>query len=175
MAIVIFDLDGTAIDSGHRHATHADGSIDMEHWFANATPEMVAKDTILPLGHSMRRMYAAGHTIIICTARCFQPQDFKFLEDNDLPYHYLLKREGRFVTVDSPEYASSYHGFIGDGSGDAQMKVRLLTELALSLGYTCIADMKAVMFDDNRSVIAAMIENGVHCFDAIEHNRRLAA
>jgi hypothetical protein len=175
MAYVIFDLDGTVIDSSHRHATNADGSIDLEHWFENAKPDKIAKDSLLPLANCMRRMFSAGHTVIICTARCFSGADHQFLFDNDLPYHYLLKREGRFVSSDSDEYASSYYGFIGDGRGDGEMKTALLNELAMSLGYTCVGDMKAIMFDDNLSVIDAMIAARVHCFDATKENERLVA
>lgn len=175
MAYVIFDLDGTVIDSSHRHASKADGSIDLEHWFENATPDKIAKDSLLPLATSMRCMYDAGHTVIVCTARCFSGADYQFLFDNDLPFHYLLKREGHFVTSDSDEYADSYFGFIGDNRADGVMKADLLNRLAVELGYTCVGDMNAIMFDDNLSVIDAMIAERVHCFDATKENARLAA
>lgn len=175
MAYVIFDLDGTVIDSSHRHSSKPDGSIDLEHWFDNATPEKIARDTLLPLADSMRRMYEAGHTVIICTARCFQGADYQFLFDNNLPYHYLLKREGRFVTKDSPEYADSYFGFIGDNRADGEMKVDLLTKLAYELGFNSLADMRAIMFDDNRKVLEAVIAEKVHGFCAIRENERLRA
>lgn len=170
MANVIFDLDGTVIDSSHRHATNSDGSIDLAHWFSNATPEKIMADTLLPLAKVMRSYFAQGHVIIICTARCFQPADYDFLSENSIPYHYLLTRQGRFVTPDSPEYANSYHGFIGDGRGDGEMKVSMLTKLAKSMGYADLPDMGAIMFDDNLRVIQAMLDNRVACLNAVEVN-----
>jgi hypothetical protein len=175
MAYVIFDLDGTVIDSSHRHASKPCGSIDLEHWFDNATPDKIAQDTLLPLADSMKRMFAAGHIIIICTARCFSDADHEFLVNNQLPFHYLLKREGRFVAKHDPDYADSYFGFIGDQRGDAEMKTALLNSLAIDMGYTCVGDMQAIMFDDNLAVIDTMLAERVHCFDATKENRRLAA
>ena len=46
--ISIFDLDGTVIDSSHRQATKPDGTLNLEHWFENATPDKIAQDRILP-------------------------------------------------------------------------------------------------------------------------------
>jgi len=42
--ILIFDLDGTTIDSSHRQATKADGTLDLQAWFKNATPEKIHDD-----------------------------------------------------------------------------------------------------------------------------------
>ena len=35
--IVIYDLDGTIIDSSHRIRLHENGSLDLEHWKQNST------------------------------------------------------------------------------------------------------------------------------------------
>ena len=175
MAYVIFDLDGTVIDSSHRHATKADGSIDLAHWFQNITAEKVAADKLLPLYHSMTRMYDAGHTLIICTARCLTHHDYKYLTQNGIPFHHLLSRQGHFVTPDHPDYAASYHGFIGDGRGDGEMKVAMLNDLARNLGFTCVGDMNAIMFDDNLDVIKRLQAERVHMIDATKENARLAA
>jgi hypothetical protein len=170
MANVIFDLDGTVIDSSHRHATNSDGSIDLAHWFENATREKIMADSLLPLAKVMISYFEQGHRVIICTARCFSQADYDFLFDNAIPYDYLLTRQGRFVGPDSPEFADSYHGFIGDGRGDGEMKTAMLTELALSLGYSDLAAMDAIMFDDNLRVIQAMLDARVTCYNAIEIN-----
>ena len=37
--ILIFDLDGTTIDSSHRHATLPDGTLNLAKWIENSTPE----------------------------------------------------------------------------------------------------------------------------------------
>ena len=47
--ISIFDLDGTIIDSSHRQATLPDGTLNLAHWFENATPEKIFEDKVLPL------------------------------------------------------------------------------------------------------------------------------
>ena len=53
--IVIFDLDGTTIDSSHRQATKSDGTLDLAHWFDNATPEKIFQDKLLPLSQQMHK------------------------------------------------------------------------------------------------------------------------
>jgi hypothetical protein len=154
---VIFDLDETVICSSHRRVNNPDGSIDLAHWRENSTPEKVARDLLLPLAKAMRRIYEAGSHVIICTARPMQFPDFKFLADNNLPYHVCLHRHG-----------------LTDMRGDAQLKRELLTEYFASLGTT-VAKAKPIMFDDNRKVITEMNRIGVICFDAIKENRRLAS
>lgn len=157
MTYAIFDLDGTVIDSSHRHASKPDGSIDLEHWFENNVPEKIALDSLLPLAYSMRRIYAAGHTVVICTARAWGSQreaNYKFLRDHNLPFHKLLHRGDN------------------DMRGDGELKVDLLTEYFQSEGYLTPAQANAIMFDDNLKVIQAVSAIGIHCFNAIEINRR---
>lgn len=158
MAFVIFDLDGTVIDSNHRHLSLPDGSVDLAHWFENATPEKIALDTLLPLARAMRRMYAAGHTVIVCTARTMGAADFQFLVDNDLPSHKILCRRA------------------GDIRPDAEMKVDLLERyLDNDHGYSSIREANCVMFEDNLKVINAMQKHDVMCFDATVANRKMRA
>lgn len=166
MAYVIFDLDGTVIDSSHRHAAKPDGSVDLKHWFDNAKPDKIAADSLLPLAESMRSIKAAGHFIIICTSRCFQPADYQFLVDNDLPYDVLFTRPGRFVTADDAEYADSYYGFIGDARSDELIKAEQLENFFKSKGFACAADANALMFDDNLKVVGKMLEIGITCLNA---------
>jgi len=157
MAYVIFDLDGTVIDSTHRQATKADGSLDLDHWFENNTADKIMADSLLPLAESMRAIMAAGHKIVICTARAIQPADKLFLAVNRLAYDALLHRE------------------IGNMEGDASLKIRLLEEYFIGEGFNCAADAKAIMFDDNLKVIEAMRSIGIHCYDATKINRKIAA
>lgn len=157
MANVIFDLDGTVINSDHRKATKADGSLDLDHWFENNTPDKIARDSLLPLARIMRNIKAAGHTVIICTARSFQVADLDFLYDNNLPFDVLLYREP------------------GNMEGDDSLKVRLLSDYFASKGYSSVAAAKPIMFDDNLKVIDAMLKIGITCYDATIANRRLAA
>lgn len=158
MQIVVFDLDGTVIDSSHRHLSKPDGSIDLAHWRENCTREMIMKDSLLPLARSMRAMKAAGHHIVICTARVITEHDMAFIVKNDLPFDGFLCREGE-----------------NDNRPDGSMKVTLLTEYVQALGYKSIRDSGLIMFDDNLKVIAAISAAGGMCFNAIKENARLVA
>lgn len=157
MAYVIFDLDGTVIDSSHRKATKPDGSLDLEHWIENNVHDKIMQDSLLPLAASMRALAAIGHTIIICTARAIQPADKLFLVLNRLPYDVLLHRE------------------IGNMESDASLKVRLLETYFIGQGFNSASEARAICFDDNLSVIEALTERGIKCYDATRLNRRLAA
>jgi hypothetical protein len=53
----IYDLDHTVIDSTHRQATLADGSLDLAHWIENNTPELIARDSLLPLAKANAREF----------------------------------------------------------------------------------------------------------------------
>lgn len=157
MAYVIFDLDGTVIDSDHRKATLPDGSLDLDHWFENNTFDKIMDDSLLPLAKSMRALMAAGHKIVICTARAIQPADKLFLAVNRLAYDALLHRE------------------IGNMESDASLKIRLLEEYFIAEGFDNAAQAKAIMFDDNLKVIDAMLSIGIKCYNAKHVNDRLAA
>ncbi len=170
--IFIFDLDGTVIDTSHRYRDLPCGKIDLEYWFANSTPEMVARDSLLPLAQVIRQRYAEGHTVVICTARDFEPNPkvpiadpgavyTQFLADNDLPYHYLLPRN--LVGPDHFEY------------NDGDLKTKLLDDWALSIGLPYTWRDNAIMFDDNITVIRKMIRDGLWCIDAVKRNKRMAA
>ena len=54
--IVIYDLDGTIIDSTHRIKLHENGSLDLEHWKQNSTKEQIFKD-IFFLGYFTARLF----------------------------------------------------------------------------------------------------------------------
>ena len=67
--ITIFDLDGTIIDSSHRQATLADGTLNLPAWIENSTAEKIFGDTVLPLATQVRRRQKAGDYVMVCTAR----------------------------------------------------------------------------------------------------------
>ena len=154
--IVIFDLDGTVIDSSHRHLSKPDGSLDLEHWIENCTAEKIFADRLLPLARSMRAMWKAGHHIVICTARVMSEHDIAFLENNGLKHHALLSRSET------------------DRRRDAEMKACLLNKYLFDLGFSSIREANCIMFDDNLSVIEEMRNHGVLCFNAVKENARLA-
>lgn len=165
MTYAIFDLDGTVIDSTHRQNTLPDGSLNLEHWMEHNRPDMIFRDSLLPLAASMRRIYAAGHKVVVCTARNFQPADCEFLAMHGLRYHAYLSRGPNII---NPEGSIT----IGDNRRDGRLKIELLTEYFQSEGYYSPAQANAIMFDDNLSVIKAVSSIGIHCFNAIEINRR---
>lgn len=155
--IFIFDLDHTVIDSSHRQATLPCGSLDLDHWRENCTAEKIALDTLLPLADAMRRYYADGHEIVVCTARVCSEADTAFLERHGLRFHHFLSRDA------------------DDMRGDADYKSAKLAEWAASVGKPDDWRRQAVMFDDNVKVIRRMLEERLCCFDAIKYNARLAA
>lgn len=155
MAFVIFDLDGTVIDSDHRALNKPCGSIDLAHWRANCTPEKIANDTLLPLARSMRKLYDAGHTIIVCTSRIMSGADFDFLRNNNLPFHVALHRDEC------------------DERPCGEMKVAYLQEYLLAHTGKGIRENNCIMFEDNLGVINAMMKEDVLCFDAKRANAKL--
>lgn len=168
MAYVIFDLDGTVIDSSHRQNTLPDGSLDLAHWIEHNKPEMILRDSLLPLAQSMKQIKKAGHTVIVCTARAFQTADKELLARHGLNYDVYLSRGANIVNADGSVT-------IGDNRGDAQLKIDLLEEYFVGEGFSCAADACAIMFDDNLKVIDAMLSIGITCFNAVKHNKRIAA
>lgn len=167
MAIIIFDLDGTVIDTSHRYRNKPDGTIDLDYWFANSTPEMIARDKLLPLANAWRRYYADNHTIVVCTARDFTPLNgvdlgvvyLDFLESNGLYHHACLHR-----SLAGPDHESL---------GDGELKTRLLNAWARENGFASISEAGAIMFDDNVTVIREMIAQRVICYDAEDVNAKL--
>lgn len=145
MRISIWDLDGTVIDSSHRHATKADGSLDLEHWIENNTPQKIARDTLLPLIHVMRAEAQAGNFIVICTARVLARADYIFFRNNKVPFDYVLSRPR------------------GDATGDAELKVRGLSRFLSKVQRNW---SNCEMWDDNPSVIETMRALGVKINDA---------
>ena len=170
--IIIFDLDGTVIDTSHRYRNGPDGHIDLQYWFDNSTPEQIAKDTLLPLAKAWRRYFDEGHTIVVCTARTFDPSPMtpllpnpgatycEFLFDNGLFFDALLHR-----TMVGDDHASY---------GDGDLKTKLLNDWAAREGLPEDWRRGAIMFDDNVSVIEKMTRDRLWCIDAVKRNRVLA-
>lgn len=91
--IIIFDLDETCINSTHRTPNFPDGTLNLEAYILNHTPQNVAKDTLLPIAALMRERYALGDYIIILTARDMKPCDYQFLQNHGLPYNKIMSRD----------------------------------------------------------------------------------
>jgi FMN phosphatase YigB (HAD superfamily) len=153
----IFDLDGTLIDSSHRKLTKPDGSLDLNHWVENNTPEKIAKDQPLPLIALYERHKALGRKVIACTARVLGDADYDWFFEHGLMFDAVISR---------PE---------GLHTPDAELKNIQLRMYADSIGvsWSHFCD-SALMFDDNRAVISTMTANGLRVCDAVELNHALA-
>lgn len=138
--ISIFDLDGTVIDSSHRQATKPDGTLNLDHWFENATPEKIAEDKVLPLATQIRRRSKAGDFTIICTARTLGFADFEFLAEHGLCVDKIISRPA------------------GNMEADGKLKAKQLASL-FNLKQFQIANK--VMFDDAPSVRSSLRKLGI--------------
>lgn len=137
--IYVYDLDGTVIDSEHRKLAKADGSLDLEHWLENNTPEKIALDKLLPLADDMRTRQG---TIVICTARILQDADYEFLSRHGLRADYVLSRDE------------------GDMRPDEVLKLEKLSALLFELKRP-FRDVE--MWDDNKKVVAVLQKAGIMC------------
>ena len=154
--LYIFDLDGTAIDSSHRANTLADGSLNLDAWRENSTPEMIARDSLLPLGEQWRDISPefAGQIAII-TARVMGAADLQYLDDNGLHYDYLYSRTE------------------GDNTPDHALKKIALYNLARDMGVS----MKwlqnfAWFYDDNLGVIEMGCGLGINMVNSTLYNQK---
>ena len=154
--LYIFDLDGTAIDSSHRANTLADGSLNLDAWRENSTPEMIARDSLLPLGEQWRDISPefAGQIAII-TARVMGAADLQYLDDNGLHYDYLYSRTE------------------GDNTPDHALKKIALYNLARDMGVS----MKwlqnfAWFYDDNLGVIEMGCDLGISMVNSTLYNQK---
>ncbi len=129
--ITIFDLDGTCIDSSHRQNTLPDGTLDLTNWFANATPEKIFQDTLMPLAQQIRKRQKAGDFTIVCTARTMSFADFEFLMNEGINPDMIISRK------------------VGDMRPDGEMKLAKLKSL---FNLKQFRDMNKIMFDDAASV-----------------------
>jgi hypothetical protein len=158
--LYIFDLDGTAIDSSHRANTLADGSLNLAAWRENSTPEMIARDSLLPLGEQWRDMVARGLDgtnvqIAIITARVMGAADLQYLDDNGLAYDYIYSRNE------------------GDHMPDDMLKKIMLHRLARDMGRS----MKwlqnfAWFYDDNLGVIEMGCDLGISMVNSTLYNKK---
>ena len=154
----IFDLDHTVIDSSHRQATRPDGSLDLDHWREHSTPDLIERDTLLPLAHEWRKIHRKGGTIIVCTARVMGYADYFYLGSRGMFAEKIISRQE------------------GDTTPDDLLKLRGLRQYAADIGMSwrrfCASSM---MFDDNLNVIQTLTNNGLSCQNALEINKALGA
>ena len=158
--LYIFDLDHTTIDSSHRSHTLEGGALNLAAWRENSTPEMIARDSLLPLGEQWRDMVARGLDgtnvqIAIITARVMGAADLQYLDDNGLAYDYLYSRTE------------------GDTSNDAALKKIMLFDLARDMGrsITWLQNF-AWFYDDNLGVIEMGCSLGINMVNSTLYNQK---
>ena len=79
--------------------------------------------------------------------------------------------QGRFVAKDSPEYANSFHGFIGDDRSDELIKLEQVQDYIESIGFKTFDEANVIIFEDNLKTIAAFEAAGALGVDASIANR----
>ena len=152
--VTIFDLDGTCIDSTHRQATRPDGTLNLEHWLENATPEKIFGDTLLPLTQEVRRRQKKGDFTIVCTARNMQDADFEFLMNEGINPDMILSRK------------------VGDNRADGELKAGQLRRL---FNLKQFKNANKVMFDDAASVRSTLRKLGIAVIHPEKYNTRAVA
>lgn len=157
---IIFDLDGTVIDSSHR-TTKAlvDGKFCLATYFKDCnTDDLIMEDSLLPLAVYMQSLAKQGITYSIITARTLRSVDHQFLWFNKLINLNTLIFD-----------RSSVHPSIRSLS-DADYKVYQLNRLKCAHPFT-----RFVMFDDHPHVVATLnMEDNIIVLDAIPLNKALA-
>jgi len=159
MKTYIFDLDHTVIDSSHRQITLADGSLDLNNWIENCTREKIMADKLLPLANHWRALaLGSRNEIVVCTARVMGKHDHAFLAAHGLDADAVLSRA------------------MGDRSGDADLKERLLRQYASDTGRSWARfSRSACIYDDNQNVLSRLASIGIACYNAISLNKTMAA
>ena len=151
--LFIFDLDGTTIDSSHRQNTLPDGSLNLDAWVRNNTPEKIARDSLLPMAESWKTINRQNHQIVIMTARVIGAADFKFLDDNRLGYDYIYSRP------------------FGDTTPDDILKKRMILQLRVHMRKSLNwLRHNSYMFDDNKSVRQCLTDFGIRCYNPTNYN-----
>lgn len=150
--IIIFDLDGTVIDSAHRTPNKPDGTLDLQAYLNLRSHENIMKDTLLPLAKAMRSLFSENY-IIIATARNIDASDYEFLEKHNLPFHKFFSREW------------------GCMERDASLKLRQIKKL---LNLKQFRGKPCYMFDDASPVIREMRKAGIRCLNSHKVNRKIA-
>ena len=150
--LFIFDLDGTTIDSTHRHG---DGTL--ADWQRNATDENVANDSLLPLANGWKEINRKHHTIVVMTARVMGMVDYTFLINNGLYADFIYSR---------PEGIT-----IADDILKRNFLISLKRDIKKSLAWI---RSHAIMFDDNANVRYTMRNELIKAYNPTQYNARNA-
>ena len=121
----------------------------MAAWFANATPEKIAQDKLLPLAKEISNRKDKGDYVIICTARNMSSADYEFLKKNNMVAHKIISRP------------------VGNMEADGSLKAKQLSSF---LSLRQFKRASKVMFDDAQSVRSAIRKIGIAVLDPAKIN-----
>ena len=154
--VLMYDLDGTIIDSSHRIRFKSNGSLDLEHWKANNTKEMIFEDSLLPMYWQLRSDYINGDIIVICTARELTKWDWEFIHSMGIYYDYVISRP------------------LGNNTQDHLLKRNQLKHFWNLKQYR---KLHKIFYDDNENNLSAIRSLGSNttCINAKQWNNRFSA
>lgn len=153
--IMIFDLDETIIDSSHRTPNRADGTLDLDRYFAMKNRKSIFEDSLLPLATFFKAIDRNKNYVVICTARAMNQDDFDYLAHHGIHAHLVLCR---------PEDGSENH------IKDPVLKARKIQRLR---NLKQFKNKPITMWDDSAPVIRKMRSIGITCLNAIKVNKKL--
>lgn len=142
--IHVYDLDGVLIDSSHRYRNLPNGSIDLDYWMQNRTPEKIKQDKLLPLAKKFSRDAIDPEIYtVICTARLISVPDLQYIIGNlGSPSKLIMRPEN-------------------DTSPDAKLKNRELSRLFNLRQFWYLPKF---FWEDNQKNIAAVSHLFTRCF-----------
>jgi len=155
--ITVFDLDETLIDSSHRTPNRADGTLDLDKYFALKNRKSIFEDSLLPLSSFFKALNRADNYVVICTARAMNCDDYDYLAANGIDAHKILCR---------PMNGSENH------LKDAALKRAKIQRMR---NLKQFRNLPVLMWDDSAPVIREMRKIGVVCLNAIKVNKKMGA
>lgn len=140
--IIVFDVDGTLCDATHRLHYWKEKPKNWDKFMSEAINDAPIK----PICKLARDMWAAGHTILLCTGRGE--------ESRNITERWMVKNN---ILVDS-----IYMRAEGDRRSDEIVKIELLEKIVDQFGQP------DVWFDDRPRVVKALRANGVYVVDVYQ-------
>ncbi|QXN67502.1 hypothetical protein [Klebsiella phage vB_Kpn_3] len=163
-AIMIWDLDGTIINSFHRVAPCFDdkGNLDLNKYKNEACKhDLIMQDTLLPLVEYMRPVLNDANTLnIICTARLMSKSD----------YYYLRKQGLRGARIVISAYFPAIH-YTNILEADKVSEIYHSKDAVYKSYYfelfkALYPNADFTMIDDHKGVLSAAASYGFKTLDA---------
>jgi phosphoglycolate phosphatase-like HAD superfamily hydrolase len=158
--IIIFDLDGTTVNSYHRvKEALKTGKFCLNTYITKCnTASLIRQDTLLPLAAYMQDLAARGEFFVIMTARHMSAPDHAYLQNNGLVNHktVLLSRDTVHKSISALP--------------DAEYKLWHLNQLKMHHK----ADQTYIMYDDIPAILDRLDqEANITMIDAVALNAEL--